>query len=117
MKRILLLFIVMGLVLCGCNTVDEQQYVSGVVTKLEYKKASYIVFSSYNVVTKSFVSRSQYVPPKYLVTIEYNEVSETFDNKKLYKGVKKGEVVQVILIKKYDKKTGQLRKQTLKLVK
>ena len=54
-------------------------------------------------------------PAKFLVTVTYDDITETFDSEKLFNAVENGEEIQLILLQKFDKETGELVHEYLKL--
>jgi hypothetical protein len=54
-------------------------------------------------------------PEKFLVTVSYGNITETFDSATLYQAVENGAEIQLTLVQKFHKETGEIRKAWLKL--
>ena len=63
--------------------------------------------------TTTYVRRNS--PEKFLVTVSYDGITETFDCEVLYQAAENGEEIQVILVQRFHKETGELKKAWLKL--
>ena len=113
MKRfILLVVIIMCVVLTGCQAIEKEEKidVNATVTDMQYRVPYVTMIPIYTGKTLLYFPQSH--PARYLVTISYEDVSETFDNINLYNNVKKGDTIQMVLCKSYDK-DDNLIKQTL----
>ena len=110
MKRFILLVVIMC-ILTGCQRIaKEKTEVNGTVVDMQYQSSYKTLMIMSN--GKSTALIPQIHPAQYLITISYKNVSETFDDEKLYKSVKEGDTIQVILEKSYDT-DGNLIEQTL----
>lgn len=113
MKRfILFVVIIMCMSLTGCQTIEKEEKISvnATVTDMQYQSSYITMIPISNGKTTTFIQ--QVHPASYLVTISYGDVSETFNDKNLYENVKKGDHIQMVLYKCYDK-DNNLIKQTL----
>lgn len=113
MKRfILFVVIIMCIALTGCQTIarEEKIDVNATVTDMQYRSSYVTMMPIYNGKTTTLIPQTH--PARYLVTISYEDVSETFNNRNLYENVKKGDTIQMVLYKGYDK-DDNLIKQTL----
>lgn len=80
---------------------EDEQEITATVTDRRYE-SSYVTM-----ITINTCPVPQSYPERYLVTTSYEDVSgpvrTTFNDRKLYETVKKGDTVQMILYKAYDK--------------
>ncbi len=113
MKRFIwVITIVMCIFITGCQSIDKKEEieVTATVTAVQYKHSYITYIPMYT--GKFFTNITQFHPEQYLVTVAYDDLSKTFDDETLYKKVKKGDKVELILYNGYDKE-GNLVEQYL----
>ena len=88
----------------------REKIVEGVVTEKEHEKEHCDVM--YNVALNIPITID--TDEKYHVYVKYDGLEAVFDNKKLYKGTKKNQKIDLLLVERIDRR-GRVIKRTLEL--
>lgn len=89
----------------GCGSIKKEKVVDAVVTGKDFN-AGYTWFSMMST-GKTTMLIPHYEPDEHLTIVKYQGMELSIDNVEKYEHLKIGESIKVLLVQKYDKKTGE----------
>lgn len=100
------LFLALSLSLfTGCGSIKKEKVVDAVVTGKEFKEG-YTWFSVLST-GKTTIPIPHTEPDQHLTIVKYEGMELSIDDTEKYEHLKIGESIKVLLVQKYDKKTGE----------
>lgn len=119
MKKI---FCILGITALGClaiaivlsisNVRYEEHNIRAMVISKEYEAPR--TYTSMMCTGKTTIPVVNTVPAEYNVTVKYKKLTSEMDSEPLYKALKVGDSINMILVKKYKKDTNEFLGESIK---